>query len=90
MVIWKLDVLYLDVIEIDECVIFVGYIFDLKVEENKVKFDNEGKLESVYKGEDGLLFSFEDGKDVEIVWGVSGEVVVILKWFDKKLVRVDL
>ncbi|MCO5549739.1 hypothetical protein L7F22_003212 [Adiantum nelumboides] len=86
----KPDVLYSDVIEIDERVTLVGYTSDPKAEENKVKFDNEGKLESAYKGEDGPPPSFEDGKDAEIVRGVSGEAVAILKRPDKKLVRADL
>lgn len=86
----KPDVLYSDVVEVDERVTLVGYTSDPKAEENKVKFDDKGKVQSSYGGEDAPPPRFEDGKDAEIVRGISGEAVAILKVPDKQKVKADL
>ncbi|KAK0564876.1 hypothetical protein OC861_004053 [Tilletia horrida] len=93
----KPDVLYTDVIEIDERVTLVGYTSDPKREQNGIKFDDEGKIERAYSGNDPPPPELDrSGKEInvkqgpEIVQGVSGEAVAILKRPDEAEIRKQL
>ena len=77
------DALYSKVLEIDERVTLVGYSSDPKRKEREVQFDDKGK---VTKGYDGR--SLEEEHDV--VQGISGEAIRILKRPDKEQIRKDL
>ena len=57
--------LYNNVLEVDERVTLVGYTSDPHFSETQVQFDAEGKVVSAHEG--------------EIVRGISGEAVRILK-----------
>ncbi|GAA5887260.1 hypothetical protein JCM5296_004579 [Sporobolomyces johnsonii] len=70
------EVLYENVLEVDERVTLVGYTSDPAFAKNAVKFDADGKVISDHKG--------------EIVQGVSGEAVQILKKPDAARIRSDL
>ncbi|GAA6042425.1 hypothetical protein JCM8097_008446 [Rhodosporidiobolus ruineniae] len=70
------EVLYESVLEVDERVTLVGYTYDPEAAQNAVKFDDEGKVVSAHQG--------------EIVKGISGEAVQILKKPDAAKVRADL
>lgn len=59
------EVLYESVLEIDERVTLVGYTYDTDYVKNAPQFDADGKLTSEHEG--------------EIVQGVSGEAVQILR-----------
>jgi 5-oxoprolinase (ATP-hydrolysing) len=70
--------LYDAVVEIDERVTLVGYTSDPKAEDHAVQFDEQGRVTRGYRGAgwDGLGDAEGPG---EIVRGVSGEAVRILK-----------
>ncbi|GAA6023156.1 hypothetical protein JCM10207_005745 [Rhodosporidiobolus poonsookiae] len=70
------EVLYSSVLEVDERVTLVGYTYDPDFHKNAPKFDEAGKLISDHEG--------------EIVRGISGEAVKILKKPDVEKVRADL
>ncbi|BGP19683.1 hypothetical protein JCM10213_001859 [Rhodosporidiobolus nylandii] len=70
------ETLYDTVLEVDERVTLVGYSYDPYFEKNAVKFDEAGKVVSEHEG--------------EIVRGVSGEAVKILKKPDSEKIRSDL
>lgn len=78
----KPEVLYKKVIEVDERVTLMGYTSDPRREEREVKFDENGKVTRGYDG--------EDGDHSDIVQGVSGEAVRILRTPDEKKVEEDL
>lgn len=86
----KPDVLYSDVVEVDERVTLVGYTSDPKAEGNRVKFNEEGGITSSYGGKDLPPPAHDTGKDPEIVRGVSGEAVAVLKRPDEKKIKTDL
>ncbi|BGP43055.1 hypothetical protein JCM10449v2_007070 [Rhodotorula kratochvilovae] len=69
-------VLYDNVLEVDERVTLVGYSYDPDAAKNAVKFDEAGKVVSQHEG--------------EIVRGVSGEPVRIMRKPDLAKVRSDL
>lgn len=75
-------VLYSKTIEIDERVTLVGYTSDPRRVERAVKFSEDGKVEKGYDGE-----TYEEG---EVVRGLSGEAVRILKRVDEDAVRKQL
>ncbi|KZV65439.1 5-oxoprolinase [Peniophora sp. CONT] len=81
--------LYTAVVEIDERVTLVGYSSDPKSEEHKVVFDKDGKVERGYRGKgwDGKGDAEGPG---EIVQGISGEAVRILRQPDESAIRKDL
>jgi 5-oxoprolinase (ATP-hydrolysing) len=56
---------------VDERVTLLGYTSDPKAQENAVQFDEDGKVTRGYKG--------EKGDAADIVKGLSGEAVQILK-----------
>ena len=70
--------LYSTVIEVDERVTLVGYTSDPQAEANAVQFDEDGKIVKGYRGAgwDGIGNAEGPG---EIVRGISGEAVRILK-----------
>ncbi|GAA6064254.1 hypothetical protein JCM10212_006403 [Sporobolomyces blumeae] len=70
------EVLFDEVIEIDERVTIVGYTSDPDFAKNSVKFDAEGKVTSGHEG--------------AIVRGVSGEAVEILRKPNAETVRAQL
>lgn len=75
-------VLYSKVVEVDERVTLMGYTSDPRRVERAVKFSDDGKVDKGYDGE-----THEDG---EIVRGLSGEAVRILKRVDEDAVRKQL
>lgn len=78
----KPEVLYKKVVEVDERVTLVGYTSDPRREEREVKFDDKGKVTRGYDG--------EEGEHVDIVQGLSGEAVRIMRKPDEKQVEEDL
>ncbi|KAI0319708.1 5-oxoprolinase [Amylostereum chailletii] len=81
--------LYTDVIEVDERVTLVGYTSDPQAEEHAVQFDADGQISRGYRGKgwDGQGNAEGPG---DIVRGISGEAVRILKRLDDFDVRQDL
>lgn len=81
--------LYSTVLEVDERVTLVGYTSDPKSEEHAVQFDEHGKVTRGYRGKgwDGAGDAEGPG---EIVQGLSGEAVRILKRPELGPVRADL
>ncbi|KAE8212642.1 hypothetical protein CF327_g3738 [Tilletia walkeri] len=94
----KPDVLYSGVIEIDERVTLVGYTSDPKRDEHGIKFDDQGKIRQAYSGDDLPPSEVDDdGEEIgdesngpEIVQGVSGEAVAILKRPSEGKIREQL
>lgn len=80
--------LYSTVLEVDERVTLVGYTSDPEAEKNTVLFDDGGRIVQGYGGE--ALATPYDGSQPEIVRGLSGEAVSILKKPDLKAVEKDL
>lgn len=70
------EVLFSEVLEVDERVTIVGYTTNPRFAEEAVKFDESGKVTSGHQG--------------EIVQGVSGEAVQILRKPDTEKIRADL
>ncbi|KAI0040432.1 5-oxoprolinase [Auriscalpium vulgare] len=81
--------LYSTVVEVDERVTLVGYTSDPESEEHKVIFDGDGKVERGYRGKGWDGEGDAEGPG-EIVRGISGEAVRILKKPDEESVRDDL
>lgn len=75
-------VLYTAVVEVDERVTLMGYTSDPRRAERAVVFDDEGK---VRKGYDG-----EEHAEGEVVKGLSGEAVRIIKRLDVEEVTKGL
>lgn len=99
----KPEVLYQGVLEVDERVTLVGYTSDPKARENAVQFDldsshQEGeygaKITKEYSGTDQPPNAYdENGRPTgppEIVRGISGEAVAILKKPDEALLKKQL
>ncbi|KJA16587.1 hypothetical protein HYPSUDRAFT_71248 [Hypholoma sublateritium FD-334 SS-4] len=81
--------LYSKVVEVDERVTLVGYTSDPEAEEHAIQFDEEGKIVRGYRGKgwDGQGDAEGPG---EIVKGVSGEAVRIMKKPDLAAVQSQL
>ncbi|KAF5350124.1 hypothetical protein D9756_009041 [Leucocoprinus leucothites] len=81
--------LYSKVVEVDERVTLVGYTSDPKAEDHEVKFDADGNITRGYRGKgwDGVGDAEGPG---EVVRGLSGEAVRIMKQPDSKEVEKDL
>ncbi|KAJ7598887.1 Hydantoinase/oxoprolinase-domain-containing protein [Mycena floridula] len=81
--------LYSKVLEIDERVTLVGYTSDPLAEEHSIQFTEDGKVSKSYsgKGWDGIGHAEGPG---EIVKGISGEAVRILKMPDLDAIKQDL
>lgn len=73
----------------DERVTLVGYDYDPNGTDNALRFDAKGTLEKAYSGPDGPPPA-HDGGEAEVVRGVSGEAVAILKKPDRDVVKRDL
>lgn len=98
----KPEVLYSGVLEVDERVTLVGYTSDPSARENAVQFDLESspndvyisRIKSAYKGTDQPPNAYDaQGKPTgppEIVRGISGEAVAILKKPDEELLKRQL
>lgn len=76
------SVLYSDVLEVDERVTLMGYTSDPKRAERAVVFAEDGKVEKHYDDEE-----LPEG---EVVKGMSGEAVRIIKRVEEDTVRKDL
>lgn len=70
--------LYSEVLEVDERVTLVGYTSDPKADEHAVQFDEDGKIVRGYRGPGWDGEGDAEGPG-EIVRGISGEAVRILK-----------
>ncbi|VDB96207.1 unnamed protein product [Peniophora sp. CBMAI 1063] len=81
--------LYDTVVEVDERVTLVGYTSDPKAEEHKILFTDDGKVERGYRGKGWDGEGDAEGPG-EIVRGISGEAVRILRKPDDKAIRGDL
>ncbi|KAI0036356.1 5-oxoprolinase [Vararia minispora EC-137] len=81
--------LYTDVVEVDERVTLVGYTSDPQAEEHKVVFDEDGKVKRGYRGKGWDGEGDAEGPG-DVVRGISGEAVRILKRPDESAVKVDL
>ncbi|EKM76326.1 hypothetical protein AGABI1DRAFT_78768, partial [Agaricus bisporus var. burnettii JB137-S8] len=81
--------LYSKVIEVDERVTLVGYTSDPKSEEHAVQFDADGKVTRGYRGKGWDNQGLAEGPG-EIIRGISGEAVRIMKKPDMKAVEKDL
>ncbi|KAG1858565.1 Hydantoinase/oxoprolinase-domain-containing protein [Suillus subluteus] len=82
--------LYSEVVEVDERVTLVGYTSDPKSEENAIQWSDDGS--SIQRGYRGPGWDGEGDAEGpgDIVRGISGEAVRILKRPDLDLVRRDL
>lgn len=82
--------LYSEVVEVDERVTLVGYTSDPKSEENAIQWNDDGS--SIIRGYRGPGWDGEGNAEGpgDIVRGISGEAVRILKRPDLDLVRQDL
>ncbi|KIM81509.1 hypothetical protein PILCRDRAFT_71913 [Piloderma croceum F 1598] len=81
--------LYSTVVEVDERVTLVGYTSDPHAEENAVQFDDDGKVKRGYRGDGWDGYGNAEGPG-EIVRGLSGEAVRILKKPNLDTVEYDL
>lgn len=81
--------LYSTVIEVDERVTLVGYASDPEAEAHAIQFDDKGKIVKSYSGEAEVDLDSE-GKEPEIVQGISGEAVHILRKPDHSKVQTEL
>ncbi|CAO1613501.1 unnamed protein product [Sympodiomycopsis kandeliae] len=85
----KPDVLYSDVVEVDERVTLVGFTSNHNHSEQKVTFKEDGSIERSYSGPDQPPPAF-DGSDAEIVQGISGEGIAVLQKPDEAKLKKDL
>ncbi|KAG1745101.1 Hydantoinase/oxoprolinase-domain-containing protein [Suillus paluster] len=81
--------LYSEVVEVDERVTLVGYTSDPKAEENAIQWNEDGIIQRGYRGPGWDGEGDAEGPG-DIVRGISGEAVRILKRPDLDLVRHDL
>lgn len=81
--------LYSEVVEVDERVTLVGYTSDPKAEGNAIQWNEDGTIERGYRGPGWDGEGDAEGPG-DIVRGISGEAVRILKRPDLDLVRHDL
>ncbi|KAJ8586022.1 hypothetical protein M405DRAFT_875156 [Rhizopogon salebrosus TDB-379] len=81
--------LYSEVVEVDERVTLVGYISDPKAEENALLWNEDGTIQRGYRGPGWDGEGDAEGPG-DIVRGISGEAVRILKRPDLDVVRHDL
>ena len=88
----KPEVLYSSVIEVDERVTLVGYTSDPNARNHAVQFADDHDHHPItkpYSGTDRPPRAF-DGSTPEIVRGLSGEAVALLKRPDEKLIHDQL
>lgn len=82
-------VLYSKVLEVDERVTLVGYTSDPKAEEHGVQFDQDGNILKGYTGKGWDGSSVGEGPG-DVVRGISGEAVRVMKQPDLSQVEADL
>ncbi|KAF9073172.1 Hydantoinase/oxoprolinase-domain-containing protein [Rhodocollybia butyracea] len=81
--------LYTTVVEVDERVTLVGYTSDPEAEEHAIQFDENGKVKRGYRGKGWDGEGDAEGPG-EIVQGISGEAVRIMRKPDPDAVKKDL
>ncbi|KAI0740152.1 5-oxoprolinase [Earliella scabrosa] len=81
--------LYSTVLEVDERVTLVGYTSDPQAEDHAVQFDESGKIKRGYRGKGWDQKGDAEGPG-EVVQGLSGEAVRIMRRPDMVKVREDL
>ncbi|KAI0698026.1 5-oxoprolinase [Cytidiella melzeri] len=81
--------LYSTVVEVDERVTLVGYTSDPKAEDHAVQFDEHGKVIRGYRGKGWDSQGLAEGPG-DVVQGISGEAVRIMKKPDLPSVKHDL
>ncbi|KAF7791591.1 hypothetical protein EIP86_002608 [Pleurotus ostreatoroseus] len=81
--------LYSTVVEVDERVTLVGYTSDPQAEEHAVQFDDKGNVTRGYRGKGWDGEGLAEGPG-DIVHGLSGEAVRIMKRPDLDTIRGDL
>ncbi|EGO22924.1 hypothetical protein SERLADRAFT_416478 [Serpula lacrymans var. lacrymans S7.9] len=81
--------LYSEVVEVDERVTLVGYTSDPKAAENAIEWDDNGDIKRGYRGPGWDGEGLAEGPG-DIVKGISGEAVRILKRPDLDQVKRDL
>ncbi|KAF9234381.1 Hydantoinase/oxoprolinase-domain-containing protein [Melanogaster broomeanus] len=81
--------LYSEVVEVDERVTLVGYTSEPKAEENAIQWTEEGTIRRGYRGPGWDGEGDAEGPG-DIVRGISGEAVRILKRPDLTVVERDL
>ncbi|KAI0739668.1 5-oxoprolinase [Daedaleopsis nitida] len=81
--------LYSTVLEVDERVTLVGYTSDPQAEQHAVQFDEDGKVKRGYRGNGWDQKGDAEGPG-EVVQGLSGEAVRIMRRPDMVKVRDDL
>ncbi|KAF8836580.1 hypothetical protein BDN67DRAFT_1071861 [Paxillus ammoniavirescens] len=81
--------LYSEVVEVDERVTLVGYTSDPKAEENAIQWNEDATIRRGYRGPGWDGEGHAEGPG-DIVRGVSGEAVRILKRPDLAAVKCDL
>lgn len=96
LAIHKPEVLYNEVVEVDERVTVVGYTSDPQAQEHAIQFSStqrDAHVTKPYSGRDQPPSAGAYGAEYqapEIVRGVSGEAVAILSRPDEKKVRAEL
>ncbi|PWY96824.1 hypothetical protein BCV70DRAFT_114756, partial [Testicularia cyperi] len=96
LAIQKPEVLYSGVLEVDERVTLVGYTSDPNARTNAVQFDesSSAQISRPYAGQDKPPSAYDEQArptgEPEIVRGVSGEAVAILKRPDEQLLQRQL
>lgn len=81
--------LFEKVLEVDERVTLVGYTSDPQAEEHAVQFDDDGNITRGYRGQGWDGEGNAEGPG-EVVRGISGEAVRILKKPDPERIKKDL
>ncbi|KAG8980611.1 hypothetical protein FRB90_007594, partial [Tulasnella sp. 427] len=83
--------LYSAVLEVDERVTLLGYTSDPQAAEHAVQFDDDGNVTRGYRGPGwDENVNGVDEKELEIVRGLSGEAVQILRKPDEGTLKTDL
>lgn len=81
--------LYSEVVEVDERVTLVGYTSDPWAEKHAVQFNSDGSVKKGYTGPGWDGYGFAEGPG-DVVQGISGEAVRVMKRPDLEVVKRDL
>lgn len=81
--------LYGEVVEVDERVTLVGYTSDPQAEKHAVQFNSDGSVKKGYTGPGWDGYGFAEGPG-DVVQGISGEAVRVMKRPDLEVVKRDL
>lgn len=82
--------LYSSVLEVEERVTLLGYTSDPQAAEHAVQFDDDGKVTRGYRGPGWDQNVHGETVEPEIVKGLSGEAVQILRRPDEEILKADL